>query len=105
MAISYIKLYGPSIFKGQQALENLIEDFGKKIEYGDMILHVVSVINPSLDLLTGELFGGGQFTIGEYDFAFEWKESPSKEQVKKLIQRIDDALLYTGCRYTITTKK
>ena len=102
---SYIKLFGPSIDKGLTALNNLIKDLGKRYQYGDMVTHIVSVIDPSIDLLTGTLIRKGWEQLGDYDFVFEWKQTPTPEQVRSLIKRIDEALLYTGCTYTITTKE
>ena len=102
---SYIKLYGPSIDKGQKALEKMIQRLSKRFPYGKMISHIVSLIEPSLDLATGERITSGHRILGEYDFVIEWKELPSKDNVRLLIRRIDEALLYTGCRYTITTKE
>jgi hypothetical protein len=104
MTISYIKLYGPSIFQAQEALEKMIKDITPTLEIGNIIKHMVSIIEPTLDLATGEMLGRGDFTLGEYDFAIEWKDNPTKDQVKTLIRRIDTALMFTGCRYAITTK-
>lgn len=102
---SFIKLFGPSIDKGLDALNNLIKDLNKRYQYGEIVSHIVSVIDPSIDLLTGTFIRKGREELGEYDFFFEWKQTPTAEQVRGLIQRIDEALLYTGCRYTITTKE
>jgi len=101
---SYIKLFGPSIDMGLDALNRLIKDLGKRYQYGEMVSHIVSIIDPSIDLLTGTLIRKGREELGEYDFVVEWSQAPSAEQVRSLIKRIDEALLYTGCRYTITTK-
>jgi len=102
---SYVKLYGPSIDKGLQSLYDLMKELGKRYQYGEMVSHIVSVIDPSLDLLTGKLIRKGKLNLGEYDFVVEWAQTPDMEQVRGLIRRIDEALLYTGCRYTITTKE
>jgi len=100
---SNIRLYGPSIDRGLEALSDLVKELGKVYPYGDMIAHIVSTIDPNVDLLTGRMIGGGEFRLGEYDFIVDWQEPPNAEQVRGLIRRIDRALLYTGCRYTITT--
>ena len=100
---SYIKLFGPSIDRGIEALNGLVEELGKSYPYGDVISHIFSVVDPTVDMLTGTLVGMGEFKLGEYDFAVDWKQPPSPEQVRGLIRRIDEALLYTGCMYTITT--
>jgi hypothetical protein len=101
---SYVKLYGPSIDKGIEALDDLLKDLKKRYQYGDMVSHIISVVDPSLDLITGQLIRQGREQLGEYDFAVEWDQIPRHEQVRGLIRHIDEALLYTGCRYTITTK-
>jgi len=101
---SYIKLYGPSIDKGMEALEELLKDLKKRYQYGEMVSHIISVVDPSLDLLTGQLIRGGKEFLGEDDFVVKWEQIPSFDQVRGLIRQIDEALLYTGCRYTITTK-
>lgn len=100
---SYIKLFGPSIDKGIEALEDLIKDMRKRLHLGERVPYIVPVIDPSIDLQTGEYLSYQQ--LGEFDFFFEWFDPPNKEHVRDLIRRIDEALLYTGCRYTITTKE
>ncbi len=101
---SYIKLYGPSIDKGIDALDELLKELSKRYQYGDMVTHIISVVDPSLDLRTGKLIRGGRENLGDHDFVVEWEQEPTFEQVRGLIRQIDEALLYTGCRYTITTK-
>lgn len=101
---SYIKLYGPSIDRGIDALDELLKELGKRYQYGDMVSHIISVVDPSLDLMTGKLIRGGRESLGDHDFVVEWEQEPTHEQVRGLIRQIDMALLYTGCRYTITTK-
>lgn len=101
---SYIKLYGPSIDKGIDALDELLKELSKRYQYGDMVSHIVSVVDPDIDLRTGKLIRGGRENLGEYDFVLEWEQEPSFDQVRGLVRQIDEALLYTGCRYTITTK-
>jgi hypothetical protein len=102
---SYIKLYGPSIDRGYTALTDLVKNLGKRYQYGDMVSHIVSVIDPTIDLITGKLIRRGVQILGEYDFVVEWEGRPKMDQVRGLMRQIDEALLYTGCRYTITTKE
>jgi len=101
---SYIKLYGPSIDRGIDALDELLKELSKRYQYGDMVSHIISVVDPSLDLRTGKLIRGGRESLGDHDFVVEWEQEPTFEQVRGLVKQIDEALLYTGCRYTITTK-
>jgi hypothetical protein len=101
---SYIKLYGPSIDKGLDGLDDLLKNLGKGYPYGDMVTHIISIVDPSLDLMTNKLVSGGRELLGECDYVIEWSQIPNHEQVRSLIKRIDSALLYTGCRYTIVTR-
>lgn len=102
---SYLKLYGPSIDRGIDALNDLLKDLKKQYKYGEMVSHIISVIDPDFDLLTGRSILKGREQLGEYDYFIEWMFPPNAEQVRGLIRKIDEALLYTGCRYTITTKE
>jgi hypothetical protein len=101
---SYIKLYGPSIDKGIEALDVLLKHLKKRYPYGDMVSHIISVVDPSLDLITGQLIRKGREQLGEHDYIVEWEQEPTFDQVRGLIRQIDEALMYTGCRYTITTR-
>jgi hypothetical protein len=104
---TYLKLIGPSIDKGIDALEkklNELKKLDKQHLYGDIIYHAISKLVPSYDVLTGQLVKEGTELLGEYDFVVEWAHVPTLEQVRGLIRQVDDALLYTGCRYMITTK-
>ncbi|MEM2136826.1 MAG: hypothetical protein QXI93_02590 [Candidatus Methanomethylicia archaeon] len=101
---SYIKLYGPSIDRGLEALDKLMRDITKIYPYGDAVQQIISIVNPNIDLKTGKMIRGGREQIGDYDYIIEWGDTPTTEQLRSLIKRIDEALLYTGCRYTITTK-
>lgn len=101
---SYIKLYGPSIDRGIEALEERFRNLNRQFPYGEMILHAISIVDPSIDMVTGNLVREGQEELGDYDYVVEWNQNPTMEQVRGLIRQVDEALLYTGCRYTITTK-
>lgn len=101
----YIKLYGPSLDRGFEALNNLIKELKKQYPYGEYISHIISIIDPSVDLLTRENILVGQQILGDIDFIFEWKGTPRWEEIRGLMRSIDDALLYTGCSYTISTKE
>ena len=43
-------------------------------------------------------------SLGTHDFFFEWFQKPSVAQVEELIVKIDEALVPTKARYTMTTK-
>jgi Ser-tRNA(Ala) deacylase AlaX len=100
---SYIKLYGPSISKGLEKLEELV----KKLELAGK-----ETISPEQTKVTVEPIWarGGDISFersrtisGKYDFMIDWKRRPTVEQIKGLIKLIDEALERTGCRYTVTT--
>ena len=101
---SYLKLYGPSIDKGIEALDGRFNEIKQHHPYGDVIYHAVSIIVPSYDMETEQLVREGREELGDYDFVVEWKQDPTIEQVRGLIRQVDEALMYTGCKYTITTK-
>jgi len=101
---SYIKLYGPSIDRAIEALEERFRDLNRHFPYGKVILHAISLVDPSIDMVTGDLVQEGREELGDYDYAVEWNQEPTVEHVRGLIRQVDEALLYTGCRYTITTK-
>jgi hypothetical protein len=86
------------------ALEELVKRFSEASESRRAISQIISTIDPSTNLLTREMVTNGREMLGDYDFVIEWKATPSIEQVKSLIRKIDYAILFTGCRYTITTK-
>jgi hypothetical protein len=101
---SYIKLYGPSIDRAFDALEERFRELSRHFPFGKVILHAISIVDPDIDMVTGNLVRGGREELGDYDYAVEWNLEPTMEQVRGLIRQVDEALLYTGCRYTITTK-
>ena len=102
---SYIKLYGPSIDRGIDALDELTRDLKNRYKHGESISHIISIIDPDYDMITGKHILKGIEQLGEYDYYVEWMFPPTTEQVRGLIKCIDEALMYTGCRYTITTKR
>lgn len=103
MIKSYVKLYGPSLDKGIDAMDELLSDFKKWFRNGRMVSAIVSVVDPSIDYGAGKLIRDGKETLGRYDYVIEWVNPPSLEQVRVLIRHIDQALEPTGCKYTITT--
>jgi hypothetical protein len=52
-----------------------------------------------------KVFDKSGANMGEQDFFFEWVKKPTLEDVKKLIQAIDESFIPLGCRYSITTKE
>lgn len=119
MTRSYIKIYGPPILKALRALEKVAVEMSKKttIRVYDVLIppytppmdlpEYGSSVFPDVELPVEEkvkLISKASQTLGEYDFFFEWGEEPTVEQVRELIEKIDEALAKCGCKYTITTK-
>lgn len=102
---SQIKLFGPSIYEGIDALNDLLKNLKKRYQYSELISQIISGTELDVDLLTGRLILKGSEHIGEYDFVIEWIFPPNTEQILGLIRHLDEVLLSTGCRYTITTKR
>lgn len=86
--ISYIKIYGPPMLEAVERLEELAKQ-----------LPTISKGKISKDVLVG-----GETLIGDYDFAFEWKQEPTGKVLRRLIFNIDEIFKDLDCRYTITTK-
>lgn len=128
---SYVKVYGPPLLKALKALEKTAIGMPEvcimdtTIEAGlrapKMGMSTLEMSEPALDSLDGVMnFFGGEGVIskkrcgtivsksgeslGEYDFYYEWFTKPTMKQVEDLIERIDNALVPTGAKYTITTK-
>jgi hypothetical protein len=129
---SYIKIYGPSILEAIRALERISVEIPEVSimnivawrEIAGRIARELSKGSPGLITTMAELainyfdassislsaersksiFSKSGESLGEYDFFFEWFRKPDKEQIYKLIEKVDEELADLGCRYTITTK-
>jgi hypothetical protein len=44
-------------------------------------------------------------SLGDYDFYFEWMENPNGYRLNEFIEKIDNALINSGCYYTLYNKK
>jgi hypothetical protein len=129
--ISYIKLYGPPVSEGIKKLEEVAIDMP---EVCIMDYAILTDLSPRMaedlgghtvetsEAIASEFFmrrtaatvpikrcrsiisRHGQ-KLGEYDFFFEWHETPDASQIDNLIKKIDEALKPLGCLYTITTKR
>jgi hypothetical protein len=84
---SYIKLYGPSVSEGLKAMRKLAEEL-------PML---------SKGAISEKTLYGSEELVGEYDFAFIWKEKPSHKDLNTLITQLDEFLGETNCRYSIVT--
>lgn len=117
---SYIKIYGPPILKALDELEKVASEMPEISFYYHYILGFIPVGRSSYAPSGGveEPLGVGEkyeaksmtlvsksgYTLGDYDFFFEWAEEPNGEQLRHLIEKIENALTPLGCKYTITTK-
>jgi len=97
---SCLKLYGPRIADALSALEEMVEE----IREDASMSRIVVTTDPSMDLMTEQMINDGAQTLGDYDFAIEWRGAPAPRNLRKLIRKLDAVLAPTGCRYTITTK-
>jgi hypothetical protein len=55
MIKSYVKLYGPSLDKGIDAMDELLSNFKKRFRNGKMVSAIISFVDPSIDFSTGKL--------------------------------------------------
>jgi hypothetical protein len=126
---SYLKILGPPLSKAIKELEkiaiempqvcimdqeilrdiprSLARDLGEPVEYTDSVMgyfHRKTGVRVTTERCNDIISDSGE-ALGEYDFFFEWFEKPNSEQIKDLINKIDNALEGLGCYYTIITKK
>jgi hypothetical protein len=117
---SYIKIYGPPIYKAIRALEKIAFDFPDVtimdtiIEYGfpDQVIDedgIISYFNfQGLDVTSKrkmKIISKSGARTGDSDFYYEWGVYPTMDQLNTLIMKIDEALTPLGCKYTITTRR
>ena len=79
IAITFIRIIGPSISTALDILNENIEAF------------------PGIKSISGIL-------LGRYDYAFEWLRIPDENDILSLTEIIDRVLKESGVIYTITTK-
>ncbi|MCD6155309.1 MAG: hypothetical protein J7J22_06055 [Candidatus Verstraetearchaeota archaeon] len=116
---TYIKIYGPPIVEALQALEHVAVEISKEmpeITFYDVLGGTATSLEQEITSVYGlveeeavmkhveRLVSKSGWTLGEYDFYFEWARTPTFEELKKLISKVDEALKPLGCRYTVTTK-
>ena len=115
---SYIKIYGPPILKALDELEKVAAEMPGISFYYHYILGFIPVGKSTLPPLEEEpLYLGEKYkrtrsalvsksghTLGDYDFFFEWAKEPDGEQLRNLIEKIEEVLTPLRCKYTITTK-
>ena len=125
---SYVKILGPPTLDSLKELEKIAvempnvciteesgtidlppsvgRDLGETFEYNENLYGHLS--RRTGTRIIGETYvnmiSESKVALGEYDFFFEWFQTPSGEQLEELIGKIDDALTPLGCLYSITTK-
>jgi hypothetical protein len=115
---SYINIYGPPILKALDELEKVAGEMPEISFYYHYILGFIPVGKSKFTPFEEEPLGIGEkykaksrasvsksgYTLGDYDFFFEWAKEPDGEQLRNLIEKIENVLTPLGCKYTITTK-
>lgn len=130
---TYVKLYGPNVTLAIRALERVsLEVPGVRIMSAPIWQDIAARVTGGLrDSPVGffalmaeiamshfaasgvalpkersrNLLSRSGENLREYDFFFEWAKKPKLELVYRLIERIDEEISETGCRYTLTTKQ
>lgn len=119
---SYIKIYGPPILKAMKSLEKVAFDMPDVCIMDMLIETSLMPLDSDEAAYTyfNDSFGSTQepiplegcskiisksgVKVREFDFYFEWAVNPTQEELNKLIEKIDSALMPLGCNYKITTK-
>ena len=122
MVRSYIRICGPPVLEAIDALEGIAVELSKttgiKFSHGsipyperlqskktDWETFLKKMKDLYVDIYEpAKLISDSAYMLGEYDFFFEWDETPSLEELRGLIGRIDGALKGMGCFYTTITK-
>jgi hypothetical protein len=94
---SFLSLYAPNLIEAITRLEALAASFSD-VSGGTQLRH---------EKKKKGLFGrirGGKPTIGEWDFVFEWHETPEINRIMELIEGIDEKLSGLKTKYSITTE-
>ncbi len=115
---SYIKIYGPPVLKALDELEKVAREMPEISFYYHYILGFIPIARTRVAPEEEGPIGLGEkykekskisvsksgYTLGDYDFFFEWATEPDGEQLRNLIEKIENVLTPLGCKYTITTK-
>lgn len=114
---TYVKIYGPPIVEALKALEDVAREFAKKhpgikyFHYLSAYRTAVPPFKPIEDVtelrvidFEDKLLSKSGWSLGEYDFYFEWERKPTFEELKELIGLIDKALAKVNCEYIVVTK-
>ncbi len=97
---SYVKLYGPDFLKALEKLEKVTqEDPVITGEAQRLLMEPAKLMSP----LTPDSRKVLKTVCPDWTLSFEWQQTPSLENVKALIEKIDNALLGTKAHYSIMT--
>ncbi len=97
---SYVKLYGPDFLKALENLEKMTEEDPVITGEAQRLLMEPAKLMSSLTPDSRKVL---KTICPDWTISFEWRQTPSLENVKSLIEKIDKALYGTKARYSITT--
>ncbi len=81
---SFVRIHGPSISKAIRAIEKVVEDV--------QTTKTIQALKSSV-------------LVGEWDYAFEWDQDPTMDDVHALLASIDKLVEPTGALYKVSTLK
>jgi hypothetical protein len=97
---SYISLFGPNLLAALKKLDSLMTHDDR----GELISTLLQQESPIAGPLPSAIKASTAL-IGKHDFVFEWFKKPTLDDIRSLINAIDEVVKPTGCRYTISTKR
>jgi hypothetical protein len=114
---TYIKIYGPPVLPAIKALEKIAIDVPEVCIMNPILGASLPTFTPNPDALSkyftdprmtpeqcSRIVSKSGESLGDYDFFFEWYKDATRKDLDNLVEKIDNALLPLGCRYTIITK-
>jgi len=114
---SYVRIYGPPLLKAIRVLEKIavnmpevcimdtmIKSSMPQFNTQEGIMNYFSTVGEIPQKRCGTIISKSSIKMGDFDFVFEWFKEPKMEHINMLIEKIDDALMPLGVKYTITTK-
>ncbi len=122
MVRSYVRIYGPPLLKAIRALEAIAVEMSKAVDVKfshaclpypsrmqsdtrDWNQYLKNMKRMYVDCYEPvKIISDASSMLGDYDFFFEWSETPTMEQIEKLIDKMDEKLGSLGCYYSITTE-
>lgn len=123
--LTYIKIYGPPFVEAVEELERIAIEMPEVCIMDTLIEGYLSEsgtlgVEPSQALISeyfsyvpteiskercSSIISRSGRALGEYNFFFEWRKQPSREELNKLLKAIDEKMSTLGCRYSVSTKK